>query len=124
VSEQFLNVPYVRAAFQKVGGKGVAQAMNAYGTGYPGFQGGVFKYFLGGTDSDVAANILPGEKPLSRRMRQVFAKKGGGVVGKRGAAVFPSFALLYKDEFPLEINVLCFKRRSLAYPKPGGIHNH
>jgi hypothetical protein len=47
----------VCAAFQKVGGKGVAETVNAYRTGYAGFQGGVFKYFLDGTSAGTSVGI-------------------------------------------------------------------
>ena len=64
VTKEGLDVAYVGAAFQEVGGEGVAKAVNRNLFGDTGVADGFVKDVLGRADCEVAACDLAWEKPF------------------------------------------------------------
>ena len=63
VAQKGLNIAYVNAAFQEVGGKRVAQAVDGSVFLNSGSKAGFFEYMLSGVYVQMDAFRLAGEKP-------------------------------------------------------------
>ena len=107
--KQGLNVTNVRAVFQKVGGKSVAQVVDRNIFLDLGMAEGFVKNALSGTDCKRVFWVLAGEKPgFNIKKIAVFNYKFGGNFGKNCVAIFSALALLYVNYFAGKIYVLFF----------------
>ena len=93
VAKEVLDITNIGAAFQKVSCECMTKAMDRDFFENLGTADGFVKNVLGGTDSQVAACALAGEKPgLNTVKCAVFGDETGGSVRKKGTAIFAAFA--------------------------------
>ena len=117
MSQKGLYIPDICAAFEKVGGKCVAQTVNGHLFMDMGIAGGFFKNILGGSNVEWAA-VLPGKKPVCNvKTPAVFIQKGGGTVGQYSNPVFSAFCPINQQGPAANINMLHFQGNKLANPE-------
>ena len=105
VTEEFLDVPYVGAVLQEVGGEAVAEGMDADLLRDADLIFSSGKDFLYGACAEVAP-VLPFEEPgLGFVELEVGLEDALGSGGQYGIAVFPAFSAPDEDDAPCRVYV-------------------
>ena len=105
VSEQFLDIPDIRAVFEKVGRKTMAERMDAHVFVYPRVLLGPLKDFLDGSGAEMPA-MLSVEEPFPRLVKiDVGFEYPLGFCGENRVPVLAAFSALDDDNASRRIYV-------------------
>jgi len=109
VTEEFLDVAYVRAVFQQVRGKGVAKTVDGRAFVYAGGAQRILADVLGAAYRKVVASLCAGEYPcLDVECRVIVLDKMADAIRKQGVAFLSSFPGRDSNGFAGKVYVLFF----------------
>src|SRR5712691_2453292 len=126
MAHQRLNGAQVKAGFEQVRGKAVAQRVDAVTAGDPSLAFGLVVDLLRPTDSQLALRISsageqPGGGPVEFPVQTEFFEQSGR---KQGVTILGAFCLLDADHLATAIDVCGLQIDDLADAQTGGVSGH